>query len=130
MTNVALAYSNVGNTERFGEALSLVENAMSYLLDQGIDNWKFMFRNAEYLALAEKYDDAMTQLEYAIERGMLVCVPIARFSPIFEPLRGDPRLATAEAAMIENINDEREALGLEAIDPLNYCWNRTGTTPR
>jgi tetratricopeptide (TPR) repeat protein len=130
MTNVALAYSNVGNTERFGEALSLVENAMSYLLDQGIDNWKFMFRNAEYLALAEKYDEAMTQLEYAIERGMLVCVPIARFSPIFEPLRGDPRLATAEAAMIENINDEREALGLEAIDPLNYCWNQTGTTRR
>jgi TolB-like protein/lipoprotein NlpI len=130
MTNVALAYSNVGNTERFGAALSLVDNAMSYLLDQGIDNWKFMFRNAEYLALAKKYDDAMTQLEYAIERGMLVCVPIARFSPIFEPLRGDPRLATAEAAMIENINDEREALGLEAIDPLNYCWNQTGTTPR
>jgi TolB-like protein/lipoprotein NlpI len=130
MANVTLAYSNVGNTERFGEALSLVENAMSYLLDQGVDNWKFMFRNAEYLALAEKYDEAITQLELAIERGMLMCVPIARFSPIFEPLRRDPRLATAEAVMVENINDERDALGLEAIDPPNHCWNQTGTAPR
>ena len=130
MSNVALAYSSVGNTERFGEALSLVENAMSYLLDQGIDNWKFMFRNAEYLALAGKYDEAMTQLEYAIERGMLMCAPIVRFSPIFEPLYGDPRLATAEAVMIENINNERDALGLEAIDPFNHCWNQTGIMPR
>jgi len=130
MTNVALAYSNVGNTDRFGEALSLVDNAMSYLLDQGIDNWRFMFRHAEYLALAKKYDEAMTQLEHAIERGLLMCVPIARFSPLFEPLRGDPRLATAEAVMVENINDEREALGLEAIDPLKHCWDQTGTTPR
>jgi tetratricopeptide (TPR) repeat protein len=130
MTNVALAYSNVDNTNRFDEALSLVENAMSYLLDQGIDNWRFMFRNAEYLSLAKKYDEAMTQLEYAIERGMLMCVPIVRFSPILEPLRDDPRLATAEAVIIENINDEREALGLDAIDPLNHCWNQTGTTSR
>ena len=130
MSNVALAYSSVGNTERFLEALSLVDNAMSYLSDQGIDNWKFMFRNAEYLALAERYDEAMTQLEYAIERGMQMCVPIARFSSLFEPLRGDPRLTAAEAAMVENINDEREALGMEAIDPLNHCWNQTGTTAR
>jgi len=129
MTNVALAYSNVGNTKRFGEALSLVDNAMSYLSDQGIDNWRFMFRNAEYLALAKKFDEAMTQLEHAIERGMLMCVPIARFSPLFEPLRGDPRLAAAEAVMVENINDEREALGLKAVDPLNHCWDRTGTAP-
>ena len=129
MTNVALAYSNVGNTDRFGEALSLVDNAMSYLLDQGIDNWRFMFRNAEYLVLAKNYDEAMTQLEHAIERGLLMCVPIARFSPLFEPLRGDPRLATAEAVMVENINDEREALGLEVIDPLKHCWDQTGTTP-
>ncbi|MDH3750967.1 MAG: hypothetical protein OEU90_15505 [Gammaproteobacteria bacterium] len=130
MTNVALAYLNVGNTNRFDEALLLVENAMSYLSGEGIDNWRFMHHKAEYLALAGKYDEAMTQLEHAVERGMLMCVPIARFSPLFEPLRDDPRLITAEAVMIENINTEREALGLDAIDPVNHCWNQTGTTPR
>jgi len=123
MTHVALAYSKVGNTERFKEALSLVENAISYLLDQGIDNWRFMYHNAEYLALAGKYDEAITQLESAVGRGMLMCVPIARFSPLLEPLRGDPRLAAAEAVMVENINAEREALDLEPIDPVNQCLN-------
>jgi len=130
MTNVALAYSNVGNTNRFDEALLLVENAMSYLSGEGIDNWRFMYHNAEYLALAGKYDEAMTQLEHAVERGMLMCVPIARFSPLFEPLRDDPRMLTAEAVMVENINVQREALGLDAIDPVNHCWNQTGIMPR
>jgi TolB-like protein/Tfp pilus assembly protein PilF len=130
MSNVALAYSNVDNTNRFDEALLLVGNAMSYLSGEGINNWRFMYHNAEYLALAGKYDEAMTQLEHAVERGMLMCVPIARFSPLFDPLRDDPRLVTAEAVMVENINAEREALGLDAIDPVNHCWNQTGTTPR
>ena len=129
MTNVALAYSSVGITDRFEKALSLVEHAMSYLSGDGIANWRFMYNNAEYLALAGRYDEAMTQLEHAVERGMLMCVPIARFSPVFEPLRDDPRLAIAEAAMVANINIEREALGLEAIDSVDHCWNRTSATP-
>jgi len=127
MANVALAYSNVGNTERFNEAIPLVENAISFLSGEGIDNWKFMYNNAEYLALVGNYDEAMTQLEHAIGRGMLMCVPIARFSPVFEPLRDNPRLAAAETLMVKNIDDERSALGLEAIDPLNHCWTHNGT---
>jgi TolB-like protein/Tfp pilus assembly protein PilF len=123
MTNVALAYSNVGNTSRFDESLLLVQDAMSFLSDEGIDNWKFMYNNAEYLALAGRYDEAMTQLEYAVDRGMLMCVPITRFSTLLEPLRDDPRLAAAEAIMTENIIAEREALDLDAIDPVGLCWN-------
>jgi lipoprotein NlpI len=123
MAHVALAYSNVGNTDRFAESLLLVENAMSYLSGEGIDNWRFMYHNAEYLALAGEYDEAMTQLENAVGRGMLMCVPIARFSPLLEPLRDDPRLIAAEAVMVANINAEREALDLDAIDPVGLCWN-------
>jgi hypothetical protein len=123
MTNIALAYSNVGNTERFVEALSLVENAMSYLSGEGIDNWKFMYGNAEYLALAGNFDEAVAQLEQAVSRGMLMCVPITRFSTPLEPLRGNPRLAAAEAVMTENIIAEREALDLDPIDPVGLCWN-------
>jgi len=123
MTNVALAYSNVGNTERFIEALSLVENAMSYLSGEGIDNWKFMFNNAEYLTLAGHFDEAVAQLDQAVSRGMLMCVPITRFSTLLEPLRGNLRLAAAEAVMSENIIAERKALDLDAIDPVGLCWN-------
>jgi hypothetical protein len=38
---------------------------------------------------------------------------------MFEPLRNDPRFVAAEAQMIEGINVERRALGLEPVDPLN-----------
>jgi tetratricopeptide (TPR) repeat protein len=119
MTEVALAYSRTGNTERFDDALLLVERAMSNLSDQGIDNWSFMLENAKYLALAEEYDQAITQLEQAIDRGYRGYAPIATTTPMFEPLRDDPRFVTAEAVMIDNINVERETLGLEASDPLS-----------
>jgi hypothetical protein len=43
--------------------------------------------------------------------------------PMFEPLRDDPRFVAVEAVMIDNINVEREILGLEAIDPIKQVWH-------
>jgi len=119
MAEVALAYSRTGKTERFDDALLLVESAMSKLAGQGVDNWLFMFENAKYLALAGEFDQAITELENAIDRGYRGYAPISRSIPMFQPLRDDPRFVAAEAVMIEKINVERESLGLEAIDPLN-----------
>ncbi len=115
MAQIALAYSRTGNTERFDDALLLVENAMSNLSEQGIDNWIFMVENAKYLALAGEYDQAITQLEQAVDRGFQSYAPIVRSIPVFEPLRDDPRFIAAEAAMVGSINVEREALGLEPV---------------
>ena len=123
MAEITLAYSRTGNMERFDDALLLVENAMSNLSGKGIDNWVFMLENAKYLALAEEYDQAITQLEQAIDRGYRGYAPIATTTPMFEPLRDDPRFVAAEAVMIDNINVERQALGLEPIDPLNQFWH-------
>jgi tetratricopeptide (TPR) repeat protein len=123
MPEVALAYSRTGNTERFYDALLLAENAISKLSGQGIDNHLFMYQKAKYLALAGEYDEAITQLEHAIERGFRGYELFATHTPIFEPLRDDPRFVAVEAVMVDNINVEREALGLEAIDPLNQFWH-------
>ena len=122
MADVALAYSRTGNTERFDDALLLVENAMSDLTGQGIDNWVFMAGNARYLVLAGQYDEALTQLEHAVDRGMQLYAPLATAGPMFAPLRDDPRFIAIEAVMVDNINVDREALGLEPIDPLNQFW--------
>jgi hypothetical protein len=81
-----------------------------------------MLENAKYLALAGEYDDAITQLEHAVDRGFQGYAPIANSIPMFEPLRDDPRFVAAEAQMIERINGERQALGLEPVDPLNQMW--------
>ncbi len=128
IAEVALAYSRIGDTKHFEDALSLLQNAISNLSDQGIDNCRFMYQNAEYLALAGKYDEAITQLEHAIEPGMLMCAPIAAYSPIFEPLHDNPRFAALNTVLVENINVERETLGLKAIDPANHIWLQPATT--
>ena len=100
----------------FRVAIAYAIDAMSNLSDQGVDNWAFMFENAKYLALAEEYDHAITELEHAIDRGYRGYAPIATTTPMFEPLRDDPRFIAVEAVMVDNINVEREALGLEPID--------------
>jgi TolB-like protein/predicted Zn-dependent protease len=123
MAEIALAYSRTGNAERFDDALLLVENAMSNLSDQGVDNWLFMIENAKYLALAGQHDDAITELENALKRGMQAYTPLATNMPMFEPLRDDPRFVAVEAVMVDHINVEREALGLEAIDPIKQVWH-------
>ncbi len=122
MAEVALAYSRTDNTERFDGALLLVENAMSKLSGQGIDNFVFMYENAKYLALAGDYDEAITQLENAIDRGFRSYALFPTYTPMFESLRDDSRFVAVEAVMVDNINVERDALGLEAIDPVKLFW--------
>ncbi len=119
MAEITFAYSRAGNAERFDDALLLLENAMSSLSGQGIDNYWFAVENAKYLALAGEYEEAITLLENAIDRGFQDYAPIAAHTPIFAPLQDYPRFIAAEAVMVENINAERESLGLDPIDPLN-----------
>ena len=130
MVQVALAYSRTGNTERFDDALLLVERAMSKLSGQGVDNSWFMYQNAKYLALAGEYDQAITQLEHAIDRGLRGYALFVTYTPMFEPLSDNPRFVAAEAIMVAKNNVEREALGLEPVDPLNQFWHSPATTPR
>ena len=122
MAELALAYSRTGDTQRFDDALLRLEQAMTSLSDQGIDNFIFMYQKAEFLTLAGRHDAAITKLAQAIDRGYQGFAPIASDSPIFEPLRDDPRFVAAEATMIANINRDRETLGLDAIDPYQQFW--------
>jgi len=122
MAEVALAYSRTGNSERFNDALLLVENAISSLSAQGIDNYAYEVEKAKYLALAGEYDEAISHLETAIDRGFQDYTPMVAHTPIFAPLQDDPRFIAAEAIMVENINVEREALGLEPVDLQDQRW--------
>lgn len=116
MAAVAFAYSRTGNRERLDEALMFVENAISKLKDQGIDNFIYNVESAKYLALAGEHEGALSHLEQALEKGWLGFVPIAVDHPVFELLQDYLRFAAVEAAMAEKINIEREALGLEPVD--------------
>jgi len=117
MNEVALAYRNIGDTERFDDALLRVEESNAYLTEQGIDNWGLMLEKARYLALAGENDKAISQLQAAFERGMFNDFPIVESLPAFAQLADDPRLVALESAMIEKTNAERALLGLDPLDP-------------
>jgi TolB-like protein len=116
MAEVALAYSRGGNEERFEEALALVDAALQDLAEVGVDNHVNLQERAKYHALAGDYEAAIRELEASVARGARVGYPITWQMPMFERWQDDPRLLAAEAAMVQNINVERSALGLAPLD--------------
>jgi len=115
MSEVAFAYSRTGNKERSEDALALVATAMSSLADQGVDNFVYMIEKAKYLALAGRYDDAIAQLEEAVERGLRGNPALDTVQPIYAPLRDDPRFIRIQESIVEKVNIERAALDLDPL---------------
>ncbi|MCH8916827.1 MAG: hypothetical protein IIC52_02125 [Proteobacteria bacterium] len=116
MMDIAFAYSRTGNAERFEDALLLVENAMSTLASQGIDNMVNMAQNATYLALAGREEEAITQMEEAVERGLLGNPALDWTQPIFASMADNPRFIALRTLIADKVNEQREILGLDPID--------------
>ena len=70
---------------------------------------------AAYLALAGDLDSSMDYLDQAVTLGFVTHTPISDFWQTLEPLVGDPRYESIQSRMIEHINRERQALGLEPV---------------
>ncbi|MCH7854386.1 MAG: hypothetical protein IIB76_08635 [Proteobacteria bacterium] len=116
MMDIAFAYSRTGNAERFEDALLLVENAMSTLASQGVDNMVNMSQNATYLALAGREEEAITQMEEAVERGLLGNPALDWTQPIFASMADNPRFIALRTLIADKVNEQREILGLDPID--------------
>ena len=115
MLDVALAYSRVGNQERFDQAMKLIEDAHNVMEADGMDNLLFSMNEASRLSLAGDLDASLDWLDRAISGGFITSNQIAQFWPQLEPLEGDPRFEAIQARMIEHLNSEREKLGLEPV---------------
>ena len=116
MAQVALAYSNMGNSARYGDALSRVERAMSTLSSEGVDNMVFMMENAVYLALAGSHGDAITQMEAAVKRGLRGNPDLDWSQPIFASMADTLRFIALRTLIADKVNEQREILGLDPID--------------
>jgi hypothetical protein len=122
MAELALAYSRAGDNAKFDEALSYVERAKTELTAQGVDQFVFMLSNAQYFTLAGDHDAAIEWLAKSVDRGLQTYVPLATLVPALAPLQDDPRFIEIEALMVDNINEDRVAIGLEPIDPYMEFW--------
>lgn len=112
MAQVALAYSRNGDPDRAAEALSRVAEVMSTLSAEGVDNMVFKMENAVYLALAGHNEDAITQMERAVEQGLRGNPALDWSQPAFESLLDYHGFFVLRSHIVEKVNQQREILGL------------------
>jgi len=117
MLEVALAYTRAGNAERFDDAMARVSRVNDELLAQGIDNVTFHMSEAMRYALSGDRGASLDWLDRAITRGYITSTPrIAQEMPALAILEGDERFEAIQARMMEHLNAERAALGLDPVE--------------
>jgi TolB-like protein/Tfp pilus assembly protein PilF len=115
MTNIAVAYKRIGNEERFLDAMQRVEEALKQSRAMGVKNPFFRLQNAIYLTLSDKHEDALDELDAAVQGGILTTFRIADGWVVLKELETYPRFQEIQERMIEHLQAERATLGLEPV---------------
>jgi TolB-like protein len=115
MTQIALAYRRAGRQEHFSDAMIRIRNTHDALIEQGIANADFWINEAAYYALANNTAEALRHLAAAIDEGFIASTRITDDLPFFSELEGDPEYEAIQARMVEHLNAERAALGLDPV---------------
>ena len=119
MQNVALAYQRTGNHQRADEALTLVDQHLARLANQGIENFAFSFNQAVHAAMLGDTDLAFEHLFVAAEGGASSGGELAEVVPQLTNLVDDPRYAEIQEMMLATMNRDRTVAGLPPFDA-NY----------
>ena len=113
MGYIAQAYREVGNEEKFGEAMQIFRTSLEIQIAEGADNKVLNMSRAYYAVLAGDYESAISLLEKAFQQGAYIDTTSEIAMPLFKPLDGNPRYETAKAAMLVRLNAELEKMNLE-----------------
>ena len=116
MTDVALAYSRSGNQGRFDEAMRFIEQHATRLDENRIDNIFLSYQRANDFALLGDADAAIEHLQDAASRGWSSQGVLSEVAPALAVLADDPRYQEVEVVLLNNMNRDREIVGLP---PLN-----------
>jgi TolB-like protein len=119
MADLALAYSHSGDMSRFDEAMRFVDQRVSRLAEQGINNYVFSGNRAVYYALQGDIDAAFEHLQSAVEAGWVIVGDPVAIEPALAALEDDPRFTGIEATMLARVNEYRGLLDLAPFDE-NY----------
>jgi tetratricopeptide (TPR) repeat protein len=115
MPYIAFAYKQLGNQEKFDEAMRRTRKAHDSLSEQGLKNQMFFSLEAAYYALAEDRERALEFLSRAVDTGLILSTRITDDLPFFTELESDPEFQVIQTRMIEHLNRERAELGLEPV---------------
>lgn len=119
MADIALAYSHTDNVARFDEAMRFVDQRISKLAEQGINNFVLWGNQAIYYAMLGDIDAAFDHLQSAVEGGWVIVGDPVEVEPALAALENDPRFTEIEAKMLARVNDYRGLLDLAPFD-VNY----------
>ena len=119
MADVALAYSHTDNLARFDEAMHFVDQRISKLAEQGINNFVFWGNQAIYYAMLGDIDAAFDHLQPAVAGGWVIVGDPVEVEPALAALENDPRFTEIEATMLARVNEYRGLLDLAPFDA-NY----------
>jgi len=119
MLDIALAYSRTGNSTRFDEAMSIVDQRQGRLAEQGVSSIVFSGNRAAYHALLGDFELAFEHLRTAAEGGHVFFGDPTEAVPAFAVLADDPRFAEIKAMLLATVNRDRKLLGLAPFDE-NY----------
>jgi TolB-like protein/Tfp pilus assembly protein PilF len=115
MLEVAYAYQRTGNESRFDDAMARVRAAHDSLTAQGIRNPDFFANEAAWYALSGDRGRALDFLARTVDGGRIFSLEISDDLPWFRDFEGDPEYEAIQTRMVEHLNRERAALGLEPV---------------
>jgi TolB-like protein/Flp pilus assembly protein TadD len=115
MGNIAHAYSRVGDSKKFDDAMARYQASLEWQIEQGASNGSLTRSRAHYAMLAGDHDGALALLGQVYEQGGLPIIPLTKETSVFAPLRGDPRFEAVLSQMRERLNQQRAILGLEPV---------------
>ena len=113
MIDVAYAYAQAGNQPLFDDAMQRIRRAHDKQLALHADNYIFYMEEASYYALAGNRERAIDFFERAVDLGHVASTHPGDLRPYLKSLEGEPRFEAARQRMIQHLNRERAALGLE-----------------
>jgi TolB-like protein/Tfp pilus assembly protein PilF len=112
---IAESYARLEHDGKFGDALQRARASNDAQLAEGADNWSLSLARAQVAALGGDHEQTITLLQRAFEQGLVFDLTAPTAWPVFQPLRGDPRFEAARAKMLEHLNAERAAMGIEPL---------------
>ena len=116
MLQLAFAYREIDNENRFKDAMTRVRAAHDRLFSAGIVSSLFYYNEAIYYAMAGDHDTAIAKLDIAVSKGYVGDLRLADRDRPLIALEDDPRYRAIQTRMIENLNAQRAALGLEPAE--------------
>jgi TolB-like protein/Tfp pilus assembly protein PilF len=113
MGHIALSYRQLGNHEKFTDAMQRFRTALDMQLKEGANNWVLNWSQAHYAVLASDYESAIGFVEKSFEQGAYLDTENKTAWPVFKALNGNPRYEAAKATMNARLEEELALMKFE-----------------